>query len=548
MPPLNPEPAPTRRANGAFHLAGQWGLAFLLTLGAQAVFRTQGAEFWHADDGAHYVSSAMVAHWLSTGMGSPMDVALDYNSHYPLVSIGLWGPAFYGIFGFLIAVLGGGKVIALGVMAAVIATLAALTAWSVAQLASRPMAWAAAALVAVLPLSIDQSLAFGLDAPVAVAICASVFALGHFLFNGSRAALLLFAVLSLVGLLTKGNAIALYLYGPLVLALSKRSRALRDWRLWLAVISVSVVALPWYIYSYGLTSRGFRAPWGWDFTSQALLSNLVLLYATTGPVLLFLAVLGGWRGFTQGGVAAISLAGAISVYLFQSIVPASINARYLFPMLPFVVVLAACGAKLALDATAPRLRKPSAIGLVVLLVLSLVTLTYPQMKAYHGFGGAADAARRLLPSQNRTILIVGFDVVETTFIAEAAMLQPVKPDLHIIRGSRLLGGGGYNNFEYEPRFNAVEQVAAELAAYHVPMVVISAADRASRWLHISQVQALLDQPASGWRLAWQSDGSDDVRIYLNDVNAKQQGSVALIEKLSAPRRDALSPAKNRAHP
>jgi hypothetical protein len=470
-----------------------------------------------------------------------MGVALDYNSHYPLVGIGLWGPAFYGIFGVTISVLGGGKAVALGLTAAVVASLAALTAWGVAQLAPRPLAWVAALLMTVLPLMVDQSIAFGLDIPVALGLCGAAFAFGHYLIKGSRAALLVFFVMSLVGLLTKGNALALYLFGPLVLALTRKTRALLDWRVWLAVIAITVITLPWYTFSYGLTARGFRAAWGWEFTSQALWTNVRMLYATTGPLLLALAAWGAWRGLTRGGLAAVSLAGFLAVYLFQSIVPASLNARYLISMLPFVLVLAAVGAQATWTVTSARLLPALTGGLLALLFASVVTLTYPSEKTYHGVGDAAAAVRKLLLKDNRNVLVVGFDVVETTFIAESAMLQPVKPDLYIIRGSRLLGGGGYNNFEYAPRFSTTEQVELELKPYLVPVIVISTADRASRWAHISQVQTLIDQAGSGWRLTWRSNGTDDIRIYVHDENAKLPGSGLLVKKLSAPRREGLSP-------
>jgi hypothetical protein len=544
MRPLALEPAPPAVPLRTWQLLSLWLIAFGLCLLVQGAWRSPGAEFWHADDGAHYVSSAMIANWLSTGMGSPMGAALGYNGHYPLVGIGLWGPAFYGIFGAAIAVLGGGQAVALALTAAVFASLAALTAWAVARVAAPLLACVAAVLVVLLPLCVDQSLAFGLDAPVAVGICGAAFALGRWLFTGSRIALGLFVVMALVGLLTKGNALALYLFGPLVLALARKPRALLDWRFLLAAIVVTAIALPWYLFSYGLTSQGFRAAWGWAFTSQALVVNLQLLYGTTGPIVLAFAAWGAWLALRNGGLGAVSLAGALSVYLFQSIVPASLNARYLLPMLPFVLVLAALGAQAAWSALAARLAGVPQRALVAGFMLvvtgaSVALLSYPPVKAYHGFGGAAAEARRLLTANNRTVLIVGFDVVETTFIAETAMLQPVKPDLHIIRGSRLLGGGGYNNFDYAPRFSSVDDVAAELVPYRVPVIVISTADRASRWAHVAQVQALLDRPASGWRLAWTGKGTDDVRIYVNDAHAQQPGAAALVRKLSAPRREGL---------
>lgn len=545
-------PAPEQPASPAtlrrWHLPVLWLLAFAVCWFVQGAWRSPGAEFWHADDGAHYVSSAMVAHWVSSGLGSPMGAALGYNGHYPLVGIGLWGPAFYGIFGLAISVLGGGQAVALALTAAVFASLATLTAWAVSRAVAPalapPLALVAALLMVLLPLSVDQSLAFGLDAPVAIGLCGAAFAMGHWLFTGSRWALLSFVALALVGLLTKGNALAVYLFAPLALALARKPRVLLGWRLWLAAAVVTAIALPWYMFSYGLTARGFRAAWGWEFTSGALVANLQLLHGTTGVVLLALAALGAWQGLRRGGLVAVSVAGALSVYLFQSIVPASLNARYLLPMLPFVLVLAAVGVQVLWVAAAELLSSPlrrGAAAAVALLLTSasVASLTYPPVKANHGVGAAAAEARRLLPEGNRTMLIVGFDVVETTFISESAMLQPVKPNVHIMRGSRLLGGGGYNNFEYQPRFARVEEVAAALAPYRVPVIVISTADRASRWAHIAQVQAVIDQPGAGWRLAWRGTGTDDVRIYINDNNARQAGNAALVKQLAAPRREGL---------
>lgn len=523
-------------------LLGQWVFSFVLCGLVQLFWQAHSAEFWHADDGAHYVSSSMIANWLVSGLGDPMSAALDYNTHYPLVSIGLWGPAFYALFGAAIAVLGAGKIIALCLTAAVMAGLATLTSWMVSRVASREIAWTAAALLTLLPLSVDQSLAFGLDAPVSLAIGVAMVALGEHLLENKQGYLVLLLVAALTGLLTKGNALALYLYAPLVLYLTQRWAVLRTWRIWAVVVLISLLAVPWYLFSYQLTARGFRESWGWAFTSRALFVNLQLLYLTIGPWLAILALWGASRSLTRPSWGAVFLASSLSFYLFQSVVPASLNARYLLPMLPFVLALAALGWVDLSRRVPTRWRKATTWCALLGLVLTTASLDYPKSKIYHGVGGAAAELRSLMPKENRSVLIVGFDVVETAFISEMAMRQPMAPDVFILRGSKLLGGGGYNNFEYKPLYPDSDAVLEALRPYRLPLIVISRAGRADKWEHIAQVQNLLERPDSGWRVVWHSDGQDDVRIYLNDANALQPEATAEIRTLAMPKRVVFAPS------
>jgi hypothetical protein len=540
----NPDVPRQHRLAPNWHLAAQWLLGFTVAILVQKYLRQSGAEFWHTDDGAHYVSSAMVAQWLSTGFGLPLDVAVDYNSHYPLVSIGLWGPAFYCVFGLFLSVMGGGQEVALGLTAAVFASLAAVTGKAVAKIAEMPLSWAASMLIVALPISVDQTLAFGLDGPVALTFFGATFALGHWLVAQTRRSLQLFVLLAWACLLTKGNALALFICMPLLLLLTRKLSTLSNWRIWIAALAVTVVAVTWYAFSYTLAASGFREAWGWAFTSKAIGANLQLLYATTGPVLLALATLGTWIGLRRGGWGAVSLAGAVSIFIFQSIVPASINARYLLPMLPFVLVLAALGAQV-IGEKLPSFKSITSfpvglLSLTVILSLSVATLKYPSIKLYHGITGAAQEVKNLLPAGNRSVLVVGFDVVETSFISVSSMLQPINPDIYIIRGSRLLGAGGYNNFQYTPRFDSVEDIKTELSKYSIPVIVISTASHSQNWAHIAQVQELIDRPEMGWHLEWRGNGSDDVRIYINKMNMQLAGAHGLVKELSKPRRLDLS--------
>ncbi len=51
-----------------------------------------------SDDASHYVTGLMIRDWLASGAyRDPMGYAVAYHAHYPVLGLGLWGPAFYGV-------------------------------------------------------------------------------------------------------------------------------------------------------------------------------------------------------------------------------------------------------------------------------------------------------------------------------------------------------------------------------------------------------------------------------------------------------------------
>jgi hypothetical protein len=541
-----PESTPPARTAGAKIFVSAWLLGFILVVAIQFIWKVPQSEMWHTDDGAHYISSGMIASWIRDGFGPPIRYALEYNAHYPQVGIGLWGPAFYALFGLGIALFGPGKLVAFALQAAVMASITALIVYACSRAMDKAISFAGGLTLIVLPISVAQSTAFGLDSPVGLALFAAALAFWRFVESGRSIWLVCFSIAALVGLLTKGNAIAIFLFAPIALALTRRFDLLRDWRTWLAASMVSAVSVPWYLYSYGLASQGFRSKWGMEFTIPALAVNLKLLFEACGPVLLALAVLGiatVVRSREQRRIhtlGLICLALAISTYLFQSIVPASLNARYLFASIPCLIVLAVIGAQRLMSVTIPAGRAIWPIGLTLLMVTTLVLLPFPEEKTYRGIGGAARVASRDLPERNQVVLIVGFDVVETAFMSEVAMSKPIRPSIWIVRGTRLLGAGGYNNFEYQPKFTNLDEVRREIDLLSIPMIVISTHGKISNWKHIQQVQEIVDRADSGWRLSWRSDGIEDVRIYVNERNGRLSSMPQKIRELSFPKRGGLA--------
>ena len=81
-----------------------------------------------------------------------------------------------------------------------------------------------------------------------------------------------------------------------------------------------------------------------------------------------------------------------------------------------------------------------------------------------GFTKAAAQVWQQVDPHNPVALVVAGQIGEESAVAELAMHDPHCPSLFAIRGSRLLGGGGYNNSDYQPRFDTVAEVMAAIVA------------------------------------------------------------------------------------
>ncbi len=530
-------------------------LATVLTLQSwQNVWR---AELWHTDDGSHYVSGAMIAAWISAGFPNPMDFALSYHGHYPIVGIGLWGPAFYVLEAVWFLLSGGSKGAAFLLQSVLAVGLAVSAFGQLSQLSARPVLGGAPSIALALFLLFTHVMleavhSIGLDLVVALGLLQATLAFGRYLDGRQWRDLLLFSVLALFTLLVKGNALALYLAIPVTIVAGRNWSVLKDWRLWLVAVLISVPALLWYAATYKLSASGFRHQWGWTFFAHALPGNLRLLADSLSWPVMALAAAGGWQALAggkdaRGRTLQCALGLFTGVMLFQCIVPASLNARYLLSCAAPLLILAGGGLVWVGDrvaAMAPwRLAAgyaPPLAAIAVILMLfhhAVGTVQATEPRTYRGLAGAVDPVFEALPAGNPSVLIVGFDVVETAFIAEVAMRRPFKAQPYVIRGSRLLGGGGYNNFDYQPKFSDVDEVARAIDGMHVAIVVIAPTSKSSSWAHVTQVEQVI-QRDSRWQKVWTSDGREDVRVYRHSDNANKPVMNQAIVQLASPKKRA----------
>ena len=108
---------------------------------------------------------------------------------------------------------------------------------------------------------------------------------------------------------------------------------------------------PWSVLTYGQVEAGFRYHWSLDYTAVALASNATIVFMSAGPVVVAAAAIGLVVVILRKGernALTVSMAALLSaVWTFQCVVPAAIQARYLIPLFPPLVILAVHGAAVA---------------------------------------------------------------------------------------------------------------------------------------------------------------------------------------------------------
>jgi hypothetical protein len=116
-------------------------------------------------------------------------------------------------------------------------------------------------------------------------------------------------------------------------------------------------------------------------------------------------------------------------------------------------------------------------------------------------------------------------------VAELAMVDPHRPSLFAIRGSRLLGRGGYNQQDYLPRFSTAAEVMAAIDAYAIPLVLLRNGQGAHEWQHLRQ----LDEARMLFPDRWELLARDtDVSLFRIRDNEARRADQAKILELSAP--------------
>jgi hypothetical protein len=493
-----------------------------------------GAELGY-DEASHYASGLMIHDYLLHGLASsPMGFLTTWHSHYPLIGIGHWGPLYYGVEAVWMLLAGTSRAAALALSAAVAAATGTLIYAITARHAGRVLGVLAGLAFVISPIVQAGSSAVMLDLPIGLLCLVAALAYAAWLNEGWWGWALMFALLAAGALLVKGNGACLALLPPFVVLIGWRWDLLRRWSFWLPAPVVGVLAGPWYAVTYGQIEAGFRYSWGWTYTHEALVANAAILLTGVGPALLAAGVLGFVMACARRRApdATVTCLAALlaAVCLFQTVVPAAIQDRYLAPALPPLLILAAW--LIARVLPRPVWRAAVMAALVLALVPEAVA---PAPKPRFGMlEAAAQVWANRLPA-NPAVLVVSDGAAEGAAVAALAERDPARPGLFAVRGSRLLGGGGYNRADYQPRFATPQAVMAAIDDYAIPLVILRTRDGGDEWAHVDQVAEAARLFPDRWELIWQAARPGyAVRLFRIKDNATHIAEFARLRELSAP--------------
>ena len=323
-----------------------------------------------------------------------------------------------------------------------------------------------------------------LDIPVALASFAATIAFARYVETGRSRWNILFAVLAAISILTKGNGVAMALVPPLAILFCRRFDLLRHFSFWVPVpvVAISTCKPLDNILTYGQVAPGFRYHWGAEYARIALAANSEILLTSAGPVLSSRC-----PGRPACGHIGQSRPGCSS-FVQRRIVGCNMDLPVSFPqrsrigsipLFPPLIVLAVYGASRATtwiwqrlaQATRPAIGHLAtiAVGLVFATVWPLAINTEPSPRA--SLNCPPRLSGRCALRTIRSAIAVPADR-EGSAVARLALHDPNRPSMFAIRGSRLLGGGGYNNQDYLPLYDNEAEVSKAIDRYAIPFVLL----------------------------------------------------------------------------
>jgi hypothetical protein len=406
--------------------------------------------------------------------------------------------------------------------------------------------------VVLSPIAQHASGELMLDMPVAFLCVAAMMAYERFLVTGYARYSAFFGMLATGALLIKGNAGCLALLPPFAILIGRRFDLLRNRSFWLPVPIVGMVAGPWYIGTYSLVSQGFFYHWGVDYVVTATTANSRILLDTVGPLVLVCAIVGLVATIAKPTasdkkdswvVAAAAL--FVAVWFFQSIVPAAIQERYLAPALPPLLILAVWGARITVlwginhiptrRALSRHSNTAVAVGLVLLAASFVPGTLNVTAKPPRDFAKVAQLIWQNFVPTNPSVLVGTDPTEEGAPIGDLAAIDPHRPSLFAVRGSRLLGDSGFMNEDYVPRFQTAEQVMAAIDDYAIPFVIRSDRIGKREWAHLGQLDEARALYPDRWELIYRDASvSPEVLLFRIRGNQGKKADIARLLKLSAP--------------
>jgi len=476
---------------------------FLTSLGFQIHSGAWQSDFGgHADEAAHVVTSLMVRDYLAGGFletPHPKRYAEEYYERFPKVALGHYPPWFYLVASVGLLPFRSGETFL--VLMNLIAAGGGLLVWNLGRrlLGHEGQAALIALLYVVLPQTRTYTAIVMSDLLlVALSLLAALFFLSFLRAQRPRDALL-FGLTAAGAILTKGSGIGLALLPPLALLLSGKGKRLLNRSLWLAPVPVIALALPWMLFSIGITEEGMQESGILDWAKAAIpfYGEGVVREAgwVAGAAFVGMIVTGVIRMFRrqpfpeEEAVLWALLACGIAVPL---VVPAGLDHRYLMPVIPSLLLLAAAQVR--------RIVGEKRISLGTLVVGGFALLVFgetfrPVQKLYTG---ASAAVQRILedaeserPGRGPSrVVAVSNATGEGALIAAAALAAP--GNLVIARGTKWLSTSDWMGRGYRLTFETPQDLIEMASEKGVDYLVCDPPPADTPWEHWRIVHGWLD--------------------------------------------------------
>ena len=439
----------------------------------------------HADEPAHFVTGVMIRDYLITSLGSsPLQFAEEYYLHYPKVGIGHWPPAFYALQGIWYSVVGVSKTSA----TFLIGLISAGTAWCLYRRLSlrygTPVCLATIVVFLGQPLIRNQTILIMSDMLVCLGTLLAVFAFSDFLESPGRKHAAAFVFWSSVSILTKPSAMALAVFVPVCVLLTRQITVLKNWRLWAAGAAIGVLTAPWYLWTWaqgmglhthGSISRmvGASVRIGRRYHASDALLSAASWWLVVVSVLGCLSIVVASRHQTadrDGGrfdaFAAIALCCGTILFLFAA--PINSAPRYFLPFLAGMMVLYARG----LETLLRRMPGPKPfVWSVASCLIALAVLTAPGSVTTPVTGYAAAAESFGDPHPGRVTLVSSNPRGDGAFVAERLLRNRHRSEF-VLRASKVVEQSSWSGGSYRVRFSTTEQLSKYLNSVPVHYIVI----------------------------------------------------------------------------
>ncbi len=519
--------------------------AFALALSLQVLAGVYRAELTgHPDEPAHYVTGLMMHDYVRTWpLQRPMRFASEFYLHYPKMALGHWPPFFYILQALWTVPFASDRSSALVLMAVLAAILAFLTYGLVESEYGRAAGLACGACLLLVPTVQQFAGMVMTEIPVALLCLLAAIQFSRYMRSERWQDSAWFGVLASLAIMTKGSGLALAVVPPLALLFARRLYLVRRPSLWLAAAIVALLCGPWYVFTFDMQQNGWTETAGVGFLLRSFPYNLREMVVLTGPALFAAGlvgagakVIGPYRRRAVEPLWAALAALVLSVYVFQSLVPASLDIRHLVTAVPAMIAFAAAGiawlaGRIHIGGWSTQ-TKAAALAGVVAVAFGAGTFSIPR-KGDRGFADmVADIIRA--PDLSKSVILISSQYDgEGIFIAEMAMDEK-RPGHVILRASKALADSQWNGSGYHTLFADAPSVMRFLDRVPVGVLVMDNTPGLKDHLHHRQLQQVLRDYQGRFQLmgVYPKDGrpripGEDVRVYRILGNSRPSGHIGI---------------------